>query len=123
MTRLGILASTALVASASAVASQGAMEMSCEEFNAMNQTQREAAMVQIDAGRAEAREDARAGGTEAEQETLSLQADDEMDGGREELRERARDEQDFYVQVVEQCESNPEMTVEAAMPPAASDAG
>ncbi|MEQ9257721.1 MAG: hypothetical protein RIG84_01345 [Roseovarius sp.] len=124
MKRFGILATTALMASASAVAAEGAMDVTCEEFNAMDRTQRESTMVEIDSGRAEAREMARGdmGQSESEsgQDTLSVQADDDMSGGREEAREYARGDQEFYVQVVEQCETNPEMAVEQAMPPAAS---
>jgi len=95
-----------------------ASAMTCEEFNAMGPDMQRGILMGLEAGRHEAREMARGNVAEDAGEGVIVSEDDDMEGGREEHRERARAVDDaMFKQVVDDCKNSPDLDVTGVLPP------
>ncbi|WP_397541317.1 hypothetical protein [Roseovarius salis] len=122
MKRITTLTRSTAIAGVAALLAMPAQAMTCADFNQMEEDAQKAALMGIEAGRAEAREMARSDAMEDAEEGVLVTEDDDMDGGREEKRERARGVDDaIFMQAVDDCKNDPDMDVTSAMPPAAAD--
>lgn len=94
-----------------------AQAMTCEEFSAMSPDMQRGVLMGLDAGRAEARAMARSNAAEDAGEGVVVSDDDDMEGGREELRESGRGvDEATFMQVVDDCKNAPDKDVTGVLP-------